>query len=57
MSLIYSTEHKDRRDFSHVVMWKLIVMCIMFYKMNGTNNSLSKNKICLFHNHIMFNEI
>lgn len=29
----------------------------MSYKMNGTNNNLSKNKICLFHNHLMFNEI
>lgn len=56
MILIYNTGHRDRRDFSHILMWRLIGICITSYQINGTNSNLTKNKICLFHNR-MFNEI
>lgn len=37
---------------------ELIGICIASYKINGTNNNLSKKQhFCLFHNHLMFNEI
>lgn len=57
MSLIYNTGHRDRRDFSHILMWRLIGICITSLQIDRTNSNLSKNKICLFHNHLMFNEI
>lgn len=57
MSLIYDTGHTGRRDFSRILMWRLIGIHITSYRINGTNSNLSKNKICLFHSHLMFNEI